>query len=416
MKFKKLLAAALAGVMVVGSFAGCSNSGDNGDDNGDTSAAQTEGAGGDETADASGDGEEAVSAEIVDHKIGIGLYTDSGKSVEALKAFLDGISETIGCEFVYTTLSTYDEATNISSIQNLISSGCEGIILTADMGTQAIVEECEAAGVYMAGYLCDYYTSYTTAYDEVFGNDYFLGTVCDGRSDNSEYGTLVAEKVIEGGYKNVGVITFPAYAYPKQADIDAKFRERIQEYNETADEADQITLVDTIELNFTALEDTYLSENPDLDCIFSVAAGAGNVYPVLVANGKTDIKLFTTGFEGTDDAGNFGSKGNQCYQGVMFSTPEAIVYPLCLIIDKLNGTTYSDLPEEPEVTDCSPMIVLSDEDMAKITNSALYYSADYADAFLTGEDVVNLCASYNPDATYANLVDTVNHMGVEDLQ
>lgn len=405
---QKLLSVTLAGVMVAGSLAGCSSGGTA--TQGDTGAADTNSVQTGENIDNSG------TVEVKEHKIGIGLYTDSGKSVEALKAFLDGISETVGCEFVYTTLSTYDEATNISSIQNLISSGCEGIILTADMGTQAIVEECQAAGVYMAGYLCDYNTSYTTAYDAVFGNEYFLGTVCDGLDDPSPYGTMVAEDVIEKGYKNIGVITFPSYAYPKQANVDAAFREKIQEYNGSASEADQITVADTIELNFTALEDTYLSENPDLDCIFSIAAGAGNVYPVLVANNKTDIKLYTTGFEGTDDADNFGSNGNQCYQGIMFSTPEAIVYPLCLIIDQLNGITYSDLPEEAEVVSCSPMIILSDEDLAKVEESSIYYTASYDDAFLTGEDVVNLCASYNPDATYANLVDTINHMGVEDLQ
>ena len=168
-------------------------------------------------------------------------------------------------------------------------------------------------------------------------------------------------------------------------------------------------------MNFAPLEDTYLSENPNLDCIFSIAAGASNVYPVLVANNKTDIKLYTTGFEGTDDVDNFGTSGNQCYQGTMFSTPEAIVYPLCLLIDKLNGTVYSDLPESAERVDCSPMIVLSDEDMSKVVNSSMYYTADYADAFLTGEELVQLCASYNPDATYAGLVEAINQMAVEDL-
>lgn len=48
-------------------------------------------------------------------------------------------------------MSTYDEATNLTEIQNLISSGCNGIILTADMGTAAILEECASAGVYVAG-------------------------------------------------------------------------------------------------------------------------------------------------------------------------------------------------------------------------------------------------------------------------
>lgn len=358
---------------------------------------------------------EQSGVKVNEYKIGVGLYTDSGKGVEAIKAYLGGISKAVGCEFVYTVLSTYDEATNLTEIQNLISAGCDGIILTADMGTAAILEECAAAGVYLAGFLCDYNMSMYTAYDQVFGNEYFLGTVCDGRADQSEYGTKVAEQVIANGYKNIGVIKFPAFAYPTQALVDDAFRAKIAEYNAGASAADQITIADTIELNFAPLEATYLSDHPDLDCIFSIAAGAGMVYPVLVANNKTNIKLYTTGFEGTDDTDNFGSAGNQCYQGTMFSTPEAVVYPLCLLIDKLNGTVYSDLPETAERVDCSPMIVLSDADMAKVVNSSIYYTADYSKAFLTGEEVVQLCASYNPNATYAGLVDAINHMGVNDL-
>ena len=355
-------------------------------------------------------------SKVKTHKIGVAHYTDSGKGVDALKAFLNGVAESVGCEFVYTTLSTYDEATNLTKIQELISAGCEGILMSADMGTAAILEECAAANVYLAGFLCDYNMSFYTAYDAVFGNEYFLGTVSDGPIDNSSYGVAVAKSIIENGYKNVGVIKFPEYAYPMQAAVDAAFRAEVEAYNATAADADKITLVDTVDLNFAPLEDTYLSENPDLDCIFSIAAGAGFVYPVLVANNKTDIKLYTAGFEGTDDTDNFGTSGNQCYQSTTFSTPEAVAYALCLMVDKLNGKTYADLPATAERVDCSAMNVMNDADMAKIVNSSIYYSADFSKSLLTGEDVKNLCASYNENATYANLVDVVNHMGVEDLK
>lgn len=354
-------------------------------------------------------------AAVKQHKIGVALYTDSGKSVDSIKAFLAGIAEDVGCEFVYTTLSTYDEATNLTAIQNLISAGCKGIIMTADMGTAAILEECQSANVYMAGFLCDFNMSMYTAYDAVFGNPNFLGTVCDGWADASPYGEMVAAEVIENGYKNVGVLVFPEYAYPNQTQCAAVFTAKIEEYNATAAEADKITVYEPTVLEFQPLADTYLSDHPEMDCLFSVAAGAGMVYPVLVSNNRTDVKLYTTGFEGTDDAANFGSKGNGCFNGVMFSTPEAIVYPLCLLIDKLNGTVYADLPATERV-DCQPMIALNDEDMQKIVDHALYYNADYSRALLTGEQVKNMCASYNPNATYAQLVEFLSHTGVADLK
>lgn len=388
---KKVAALGLAAVMSLSLFVGCGSS--------------SQSAGNEGTAS-----ESTVATKH--HKIGVGLYTDSGKSVDAIKAYLDGISDTVDCEFVYTTLSTYDEATNLTEVQNLISSGCEGLILTADMGTTSIIEECQAAGVYVAGFLCDYNQSMFTAHEEVFENEYFLGTVCDGWADATPYADMVAEQVIENGYKSVGVVIFPDYAYPNQTVAAEEFTKKINEYNETADE--KIEVKEPTVLNFAPIDATYFSENADIDCLFSVAAGASFVYPQMVAAGRTDIALYTTGFEATEDVENFGSSGNGCYKGTMCSAPEAIAYPLCLLIDKLNGTVYSDLPETERV-DCQPIIILSDDDMAKVKEHSMYYSADYADALITGEDIVNMCASYNADATYAELVEKLQHLGVEDL-
>jgi len=338
------------------------------------------------------------------HKIGVGLYTDNGQSVTAIHAYLDGIKDTIDCEFEYITLSTYDEATNLTAVQNLISSGCEGLILTADMGSTSILSECASAGVYVAGFLCDYNQSFYTAYDEVFGNEYFLGTVCDGYAVATEYGEKVAEKVAEAGYTDVGVLTFPSWAYPSQAQIVEAFKAKLAELNPS------VVVEETVELQFSPLEDTYFSEHPGIDCLFSVAAGASFVYPVMISN-NVNIPLYTTGFEATDDIANFGTQGNQMYQGIMCSAPEAIAYPLCLLIDKLNGTTYADLPEMAERVDCTPYMVLSDDDMAKMQKT-LYCTAKIEDAAISGQDILNMCASYNDKATYADLVAAMNGLGL----
>ena len=215
------------------------------------------------------------------------------------------------------------------------------------------------------------------------------------------------------GYKNVGILVFPAFAYPNQMEVAKAFMAKIDEYNATA--AEPITYYQPEELMFQPLADTYLAEHPDMDCLFSVAAGAGMVYPVLVANNRTDVKLYTTGFEGTDDVTNFGSSGNGCYSGALFSAPEAIVYPLCLLIDALNGVSYADMPEEPQVVDCMPLVVISEEAMQAVVDYSMYFNADYARAVIPGEQVKNLCASYNPKATYADLVAVLATLGVDHL-
>ena len=110
---KKLLALILA-VLMVASLAAC----------GSSAPAAESSAPASQTADAPAD----AGVKTVSHKIGIAHYVDSGKAVDALRAFLNGIAGPMNLEFVYATLSTYDEATNLTAMQNLISSGCEHII------------------------------------------------------------------------------------------------------------------------------------------------------------------------------------------------------------------------------------------------------------------------------------------------
>ena len=149
---KKFLAMMLAGVMSV-SLMACGSSG--------SGAASTEGAASSEKA-----GKNCT--------IGVAFYQDSGLATEATKAYLDNMADTLNCKFKYTVLSQTDEGVNLTKIQELIASGVDGIICTMDSGTAAIVQECEAANVYIGGYLCDYDISYTQAYDDVFKNDHFV--------------------------------------------------------------------------------------------------------------------------------------------------------------------------------------------------------------------------------------------------
>ena len=125
-------------------------------------------------------------------RIGIGLYQDQGPAVTATREFLKGISEELNCEFVYVTLSQTDEAANKTAAQQLISSGCKGLILTMDSATEAILEECQKAGIYLGGYLTDYELSF----DKVKDNPNFVGTVVDGRYTGTAWGEEIEERII----------------------------------------------------------------------------------------------------------------------------------------------------------------------------------------------------------------------------
>ena len=358
----------------------------------------------------------SVSAEPKKATIGVCFYHDTGKAPNATKAFLESLADTLNVEFKYGTFTQTDEAANLTKVQELIASGVDGIIGTMDLGTQSILSECEAAGIYYAGYLCDFDTSYTTAYDDVFGNSNFLGTVVDGHApDDVNIGDQFFDSLIEYNERNadaplthVSMAVFPVWAFPAQTTAAEQFVADVEEYNKTAETPITVDPLDeeVDVLNFAPLDSTYFSKHPDTQAIMSFAAGTSFVYPTMVSAGvDSDIKLFTTGADGGEET-NFGSAGTQTYQQIAFTGAESIVYPLVLMLNKINDTEFADMPEKAERISTELYIVNSDEDMELYVNS-LYNTADAANAAYTPEDVLNMTAFGNPDATYAGLVEAV---------
>ena len=358
----------------------------------------------------------SVSAEPKKATIGVCFYQDTGKAPNATKAFLESLADTLNVEFKYGTFTQTDEAANLTKVQELIASGVDGIIGTMDLGTQSILSECEAAGVYYGGYLCDFDTSYTNAYDDVFGNPNFVGTVTDGHNpDDVCVGTQFFDSLIEyneshadAPLTHVSMAIFPSWAFPAQATAADQFVATVDEYNKTAETPITVDPLDeeVDVLNFAPLDSTYFSKHPDTQAIMSFAAGTSFVYPTMVSAGvDSDIKLFTTGYEGGEES-NFGSAGNQTYQQVIVTGVETIVYPLVLLLNKINETEFVDMPEKAERISTEQYIVNSDEDMELFVNS-LYTTADVSAAAYTPEDVLNMTAFGNPDATYADLVSAV---------
>lgn len=364
-----------------------------------------------------------ASAEPKHAKIGVAFYQDTGYAVTATKAYLESLSEKLNVEFTYAVLTQTDESANLSTIQNLIASGVEGIICTMDLGTNSIIEECELAGVYLAGYLCDYDTSFTQNYDRVFKSDYFLGTATDGQNpDDVTIGATMFNSLLEYNARaekpltHVAMAIFPTWAFPSQMVGAQQFMAAAEEYNKTAETPITVDPLDeeVDVLMFSPLNTTYFSKHAGIDGIISFAAGTSFVYPVMVQAGvDKDIKLFTTGFEGGEE-NNFGSKGTQTFQQNMVSAVESITYPLVLLLNKINGVEFPDMPEDAERVSTSQFCMNSDEDLAAFMAN-VYYTGNAADAMFTPDEVLNMTAFGNPEATYAGLRDLLSHMTIEDL-
>ena len=166
---------------------------------------------------------------------------------------------------------------------------------------------------------------------------------------------------------------------------------------------------------FTAVDSTYFAKHEGIDGMISFAAGGAFVYPTMVSAGvENDIKLFTTGFDGGEE-NNFGSNGTKTYQQLTATAPETIVFPLVLLLNKINGVDFVDQPEVAERLSGELYLINSDEDVAKVQTS-LYFTKDPANAVYTAEDILAMTAFANPEATYANLVEKTTQLTVESIK
>jgi len=229
--------------------------------------------------------------------------------------YLGALGKAMNVEFIYTVLTQTDEAVNLTKIQELIAAGAEGIILTLDMGTPTILNECASANV-----------------------------------------------------------------------------------------------------PFIPLDSTYFSKHDGIDAIFCFADGYTFVYPTMVSSGINGrIKLFCAGYgEGSDQ--NFGSKGNGTFQQEAVSAIEAVIYPVVLLVNKLNGVSFPDQPAEAERRSCFSMIINSDEDMDAFVNHSFYITGKMENALYSPEQVVSMTAVANPNATYADLVSTLSRMTMDNIR
>ncbi len=358
-------------------------------------------------------------------KIGVGLYNDSGYYTENVRTYLSALGKAMNIEFIYVVLTQTDEAANLTKIQELIAAGAEGIILTLDMGTPTILQECASANVYVAGFLCDFNTSFYTAYDEVFKNPNFLGSASDGpcgddlRAGYDYFDSLMEynERHPDAPLTHVAMVTFPAWAFPAQQIFVQQFTEKVEEYNQTAETPITVDPLDEAVdvLPFTPLDSTYFAKHDGIDAIMCFADGNTFVYGTMLSAGVNDkIKLFSAGYgEGTDE--NFGSKGFGTFQQETVSAIEAVIYPVVLLVNKINGVEFADQPAEAERRSCFSIIINSDEDMDAFVNHSFYITGNMADALYSPEQVVNMTAVANPDATYADLVSIMDQMTIEHI-
>lgn len=351
---------------------------------------------------------EAKKVDLSDVTIGIVGYNDSGTAYNAIVASYNQISKATGIKFKFVKGSSFDEAANVTAVQNLISSGVNGIIMTMDSSMTNIMKEAEAANVYVAGYL----NSMDQSLRKIKDNKYFLGTVSDGYLDGSKIGQKAAELVIKDKKKNVGVVTYPHNYFPTHAQADKAFRAAIDEFNKKAADADKITLYDSVQLSFKPLDPTYFQKYPKLDGIFGMALTF--VYPTMLSSNVKNVTLYATGF---DTAESYMKGFNERAIGMeTCSNAESLIYPVALIANAVKGAQFSDKPASAEAVETNTVFLTNADELKAFQNNAIFYSGDVKNSLLTEDKIRSLIKASNKDATYKDLVKTIQSWSIEDIK
>ncbi len=341
----------------------------------------------------------------------------SGAQYDASVAYMEAIGEKLGYELtvVYGDFQN-DAANNLLAVQNGMSDDVVALIVSQDGGLASIMEEYP--DLYVVGYNTDLRSVYNEGGENAacLQSDKFLGSMADGFAKGDGLGELMAKAVIDGGYKSISFINFPAFAYPNQGEAEVTFKAAIDAYN--ADAAEPITIVgETTTLMFQPLEDSFfLEEGRDqLDAIVAVAAGIDFVYPVMIAameNGScsADTKLLTAGFQ--TDSAVIADVGGEGVISMLFMSPaEAPAYSMILLDKAITGTLPADF--EAVVVDSAAFVIDSAEDISNVMEKSLLGTGDAANALISVDDVVDMAT--NADLTWADLVATFQNVSADQL-
>ncbi len=401
--FKKVAAIGLAALTATCLLSGCGGSGNdsaNTANTADTAAAGNSETPSSETAEAAGSSETPGSNGTI-------MWLLSAQFKEA-ENYAKAVCEALGYNFTVVYGDSYnDPAGNLSAVKNGMTSDVKGIIAGMDGGIINILEE------YPDIYLCGFNSDMASVYTEdgpsadALNNDHFLGTIVDGYASGVKTGHDYAQEVINNGYTKVSTIIFPGYAYPQLPIADQQFRTEIEEYNSTADTPIEVVGEAKV-LEFTPLDESYFmeAEYQDLDAIVAFCSDQF-IYPGMVAamaSGvcSADTKLLSSGWD--NDEGMVAAIGDTI--AFLSGSPvENLGYAIIMLDNAINGLSYPDAANPPERIDSVRVNLRTQEDAQLLKTGNVVGTGNPDDAWVSIDEVKNLCLRFNPDATYADLLD-----------
>lgn len=333
-------------------------------------------------------------------KIGVSIWGVTDNQGALCKKYLDYAAEALGIDLVYALHGSEADAV-VNSMDNLIQSGCQGIIVCnySDGEMISSIDICEEAGVYLTQFFRTINDEEMKAYVEE--SPYFAGRVHEDEYNN---GYNLASIMAEKGCKNVVLISY------SHGDTTAEtrykgYKDAFAEHNiNLLAEQWEVT---TSEDAASAME-TFIAAYPECDgvAIVGVTEALGGTMSAIEAAGKTgDFVVVSTDFITTLES-DMEKGAVSAMAGGHEMDP---VYALLVCYNTICGAfDESERPIDLEY----PYVNVAD--VSEVADYFKYFEGDIP--ALDADELRALTITYNENFKLADLEEAISKMSVTDAK
>jgi ABC-type sugar transport system substrate-binding protein len=341
--------------------------------------------GGESSAPAASSGTEQ---ELPKYKIGMMIYSTTNDWAKNIINAVEKSCQGFGCEF--TVVETGDPSAVVGGVENLCSSGVDGILCMMTGGIpEKIMEVCEKNGVYVS-----------FAYDDLVGDgevpvesfkriadsEYYCGSV---KANDYKAGYEMTKAMIENGGTKFGYLSMPH-------GISLSFDNRAKGFYDALKDGGAEMLAEARTFDKTEGAQNIITNYPEMDAFACGINAVLNMLQPLAAAGRDDVLVscFEAGEPETLEAFEAGT-----LHGL---ADGAIGHGLIAFTMLYNGLSGNKIIDEEKgyaitVTNMDYLIVDTPEECRQlfdtIYNGNIPYSVD---------ELKQLCKVFNPNVTAAD--------------
>lgn len=347
----------------------------------------------------------------------------TGSNFIAMKKILNHLMPELDFDYDIQLFDANNETGVVSTIDAHLANGYKGVIsmgaFAADNTFIQVLDKCQAAGAFYAGYQQDFSRNRGVA-DQYTVHPAYVGTVTDGEASGNIRGEALFNAVVASTDRKLVLAQYPHTYFPQASVAVTKFKSLVTAYNET--HTDKFEIVEgpdeqgaawtginkVYKFNFgQALTDNLAIEwkNLGVQAIIGFNSIGKLLNSPLQQNGN-NAHVYTVGWD-DDLVDVFGAgKRIQCAGS---SPTELIIVPLVQLLNAMTGKKFADADKAPaQLQFEGKYVYVTAQNYESAKQNSMVASEDHAfsRALFTVEQAKGLLAANG--GTYEKLVSLIN--------